>query len=227
MLEHTAHEAQRLGLGVDMATGTGWPFGGPGVRSEDSNTGIALVGGRLAGAPTKMMVKRAAPGGKGWCSIRIRRRPSRAISHRSRRIRTLAPGTRSRAVSRPFEYYGAGWTPALPDLFARMHAVVALIAKDAEITAFAWEPFDAERLFVATGPRSCLEFPSKRTTPSSTPLRVIAASSTAGEAANRCLSRTWSRSSWRILLPSKMLLVHLFFDRYTPRTRNVGSSSEK
>ena len=29
MLEHTASEAQRLGLGVDMATGTGWPFGGP------------------------------------------------------------------------------------------------------------------------------------------------------------------------------------------------------
>jgi hypothetical protein len=27
MLEHTAREAQRLGLGVDMATGTGWPFG--------------------------------------------------------------------------------------------------------------------------------------------------------------------------------------------------------
>ena len=29
MLEHTLKEADRLGLGVDMATGTGWPFGGP------------------------------------------------------------------------------------------------------------------------------------------------------------------------------------------------------
>ncbi len=29
MLEYTAREAKRLGLGVDMATGTGWPFGGP------------------------------------------------------------------------------------------------------------------------------------------------------------------------------------------------------
>ena len=29
MLEHTGREARRLGLGVDMATGTGWPFGGP------------------------------------------------------------------------------------------------------------------------------------------------------------------------------------------------------
>src|SRR5687767_5464987 len=31
MLEHAAREASRLGLGVDMATGTGWPFGGPWV----------------------------------------------------------------------------------------------------------------------------------------------------------------------------------------------------
>ena len=29
LLEHTLREAQRLDLGVDMATGTGWPFGGP------------------------------------------------------------------------------------------------------------------------------------------------------------------------------------------------------
>ena len=26
LLEHTGREAQRLGLGVDMATGTGWPL---------------------------------------------------------------------------------------------------------------------------------------------------------------------------------------------------------
>ena len=29
LLEHTLREAERLDLGVDMATGTGWPFGGP------------------------------------------------------------------------------------------------------------------------------------------------------------------------------------------------------
>lgn len=36
MLEHTLKEADRLGLGVDMATGTGWPFGGPWVDDEDA-----------------------------------------------------------------------------------------------------------------------------------------------------------------------------------------------
>src|SRR5262245_3685788 len=29
MLAHTGREGKRLDLGVDMATGTGWPFGGP------------------------------------------------------------------------------------------------------------------------------------------------------------------------------------------------------
>ena len=33
MLSHTVSEAQRLGMGVDMTCGTGWPFGGPQVDS--------------------------------------------------------------------------------------------------------------------------------------------------------------------------------------------------
>lgn len=36
LLTHTLNEAARLGLGVDMATGTGWPFGGPWVSEADA-----------------------------------------------------------------------------------------------------------------------------------------------------------------------------------------------
>jgi alpha-L-rhamnosidase len=36
LLEHTLREAKRLELGVDMATGTGWPFGGPWVGEADA-----------------------------------------------------------------------------------------------------------------------------------------------------------------------------------------------
>lgn len=36
LLDHVLKEATRLGLGVDMATGTGWPFGGPWVKDEDA-----------------------------------------------------------------------------------------------------------------------------------------------------------------------------------------------
>jgi hypothetical protein len=41
MLEYTLNEADRLGLGVDMATGTGWPFGGPWVTPDDACKDLA------------------------------------------------------------------------------------------------------------------------------------------------------------------------------------------
>ena len=36
LLIHTLKEGERLDLGVDMATGTGWPFGGPWVDDKDA-----------------------------------------------------------------------------------------------------------------------------------------------------------------------------------------------
>ncbi len=37
MLRHTVAEARRLGMGIDMTTGTGWCFGGPGVTPQEAN----------------------------------------------------------------------------------------------------------------------------------------------------------------------------------------------
>jgi alpha-L-rhamnosidase len=37
MLETVLQEAKTLGLGMDMATGTGWPFGGPWVTDQDAS----------------------------------------------------------------------------------------------------------------------------------------------------------------------------------------------
>jgi hypothetical protein len=48
-LETTLAEARRLGLGVDMATGTGWPFGGPWVGAADACKTIAHRTYRLNG----------------------------------------------------------------------------------------------------------------------------------------------------------------------------------
>ncbi|HYG18034.1 MAG TPA: glycosyl hydrolase, partial [Ohtaekwangia sp.] len=36
LLMHTLREAARLDMGIDMATGTGWPFGGPWVSDDDA-----------------------------------------------------------------------------------------------------------------------------------------------------------------------------------------------
>lgn len=40
MLTHTENEAARLGMKVDMNTGTGWPFGSPEVSIEDAATKV-------------------------------------------------------------------------------------------------------------------------------------------------------------------------------------------
>ena len=122
MLAHTGREARRLGLGVDMATGTGWPFGGPSVRPEDSNTKIVLRDGRLGGEPTKMMVKRAGPGGVGLVLDPY----SPDALHRYLAPFTNAFASMPRGLVRgqfhdSFEYYEAGWTPKLPEVFQRMH----------------------------------------------------------------------------------------------------------
>lgn len=41
MLVHTLEEGKRLDLGVDMATGTGWPFGGPWVNEDNACKNVA------------------------------------------------------------------------------------------------------------------------------------------------------------------------------------------
>jgi hypothetical protein len=47
-LAHTVAEARRLGLGVDMTTGTGWPFGGPQVTDAHAAQKVELVSRRLS-----------------------------------------------------------------------------------------------------------------------------------------------------------------------------------
>lgn len=122
LLAHTGREAKRLGLGVDMATGTGWPFGGPWVAPEDGAQKLVLENGRLAGVPTAMKVKRAAPGAEG---LVIDPYSPAALG------RYLAPFTQAFAdfptdlvraqFHDSFEYYEAGWTPALVETFRAMH----------------------------------------------------------------------------------------------------------
>jgi len=72
MLKHTVTEAQRLSLGVDMTTGTGWCFGGPNVGERDAcaqavvRTFEVAAGGSLSemleGNATQTLVAFAADG---------------------------------------------------------------------------------------------------------------------------------------------------------------------
>ena len=50
LLEHTLREAQRLDLGVDMATGTGWPFGGPWIGERDASRALTYRTWKVEGS---------------------------------------------------------------------------------------------------------------------------------------------------------------------------------
>lgn len=49
---HTLKEGERLGLGIDMATGTGWPFGGPWIDSEEACKNVHFEVYELEGGQT-------------------------------------------------------------------------------------------------------------------------------------------------------------------------------
>jgi hypothetical protein len=71
MLDYTVLEARRLGLGIDMTLGTGWPLGGRFVTETDAAKAFKIRKAEtgkwvLDVAPTQQKVKRAAPGGEGW-----------------------------------------------------------------------------------------------------------------------------------------------------------------
>jgi len=137
LLAHTGREARRLGLGVDMATGTGWPFGGPWVEPADALHKVVLKDGRLTGEPTRMQVKRAAPGGEG---LVVDPYSAAALG------RYLAPFERAFATfprdlvrgqfHDSFEYFNASWTARLPAVFRARHGydlqtyATALTARD-------------------------------------------------------------------------------------------------
>jgi hypothetical protein len=122
MLEHTTREAKRLGLGVDMATGTGWPFGGPTVTDTDGSSSLALIDGKLIGKPTAMKVKRPAPGGEGlvldpYSTSAL----DRYLRPFSKAFAEFPRDTLRSQFHDSFEYYNASWTPQLPAVFLKMH----------------------------------------------------------------------------------------------------------
>lgn len=43
MLVYTVNRAKELGMGIDMTTGTGWPFGGPNISHENSAKAMSLI----------------------------------------------------------------------------------------------------------------------------------------------------------------------------------------
>jgi len=125
MLRHVESEGKRLGIEVDMATGTGWPFGGPWVSKADAATKAIFNNDNgkttLEIGKTGQMVKRAAPGGAGFV---VDHMSSGAIGRYLAHFDSVFAAT---AIPYPhtffndsYEVYKADWTPDFLKEFERL-----------------------------------------------------------------------------------------------------------
>lgn len=122
MLAHTTREAKRLGMGVDMTTGTGWPFGGPRVSAADGSSSLQFADGKLSGKPTEMKVKRASPGAEGLVLDPYSPEAlSRYLEPFTATLSKLPRGAVRSQFHDSFEYYGASWSPSLPEKFRALN----------------------------------------------------------------------------------------------------------
>ena len=122
MLAFTGAEAKRLGLGVDMATGTGWPFGGSQITPADAELKLAFgPDGKIAPVPTNFKVKRSAPGGEG---LVLNPYSVTAMQHYlvpfTQALSTLPAGTIHSQFHDSFEYQ-ATWANEVPAKFLALH----------------------------------------------------------------------------------------------------------
>lgn len=121
MLQFVEDKGKQLGIEVDMATGTGWPFGGPLVSEEDAAYKLTFdeKSNHTVGR-TGQKVKRAAPGGEGLVIDHFSRS---AVTRYFERFDTAFA---NQGIAFPnvmfndsYEVFGADWTPTLYEEFKR------------------------------------------------------------------------------------------------------------
>lgn len=110
VMQHTIREGKRLGLGVDMTTGTGWPFGGPNVTPATAAQSMTIVDGKPSVKPTGQKVKRAAPGGEGLVLDPFNAKGMPEYLSRFDSAFGKSPEKPRSMYNDSYEAYGANWT---------------------------------------------------------------------------------------------------------------------
>lgn len=119
MMHYTVSEGKKLGLGVDLTTGTGWPFGGPNVPANLGAQQVSVKNSEVKVQPTKQQVKRAAPGGAGLVLDPF---SDQAMKRYLQRFDTAfaVKGNLPRSMYMDsYEAYGANWTGDFTNEFER------------------------------------------------------------------------------------------------------------
>ena len=121
MLHYVEDRGAQLGIETNMATGTGWPFGGPLVPKEEAATKLVFgEDGQPAVGKTGQKVKRAAPGGEGLVIDHFDRE---AVAHYFERFDTAFANQHvpfpHTLFNDSYEVYGADWTPRMYEEFQK------------------------------------------------------------------------------------------------------------
>ncbi len=122
MLDHLVRKARRVGMNVDMTTGTGWCFGGPGLDAKTAD--VVANYDRKAGKLTfsaKRMVKRAAPGGAGHMLNPYSPSAMRFYLERFSDALDRADLALPRAQYHDSFEYSGNWSEELPEAFKARH----------------------------------------------------------------------------------------------------------
>ncbi|MBR1379558.1 MAG: glycosyl hydrolase family 2 [Bacteroidaceae bacterium] len=118
MLATVERLCDSLGIEVNMATGTGWPFGGPWVPTEEAAAKLKVENGKLLTDRTRQKVKRAAPGGDGYVVDHFDRQSVvNYLHHFDQAFAESGVKYPHTFFNDSYEVYGADWTPRLLDEF--------------------------------------------------------------------------------------------------------------
>lgn len=122
LLDRTLREAERLGMGVDLTMGSGWPWGGPWVMPghEARRLVVEREGGTCVArsVPTGQQVKRASPGGEGPVADPYSIDAVREfLAGFERPLASLGARRPRAAFTDSFEVFGADHTPRLSTAF--------------------------------------------------------------------------------------------------------------
>jgi hypothetical protein len=124
-VRHTLREARRLGLGVDITLGAGWPYGGPMISEARAPRRLKIErtprgGYSVKAEATGQQVKRASPGGFGHVMCPYSRD---ALEEFTRAYETFISGLEELPrcfFYDSFEVFGADWSPGLPEKFRKL-----------------------------------------------------------------------------------------------------------
>ena len=121
MLKYVEDFGATLGIETNMATGTGWPFGGPLVTEADAACKLIFdADDNATVGRTAQKVKRAAPGGEGFV---IDHFDKDAVAHYFERFDTAFANQNvpfpHTMFNDSYEVYGADWTPKMYEEFKR------------------------------------------------------------------------------------------------------------